>query len=267
MLGLLNNLTGGEDEASDKIEFNIDPELKGVVPKPTPASKVMPDWYKNLDTRSPDDVPMTAGKTAGACMAFLDAMSLGWILKVPADIHWKVPNKQRENEVPKFEYETEVDFPVMNTHLPEQLGTQPDGDFPMNGPIVKFKNPWTIKTPEGYSTLFTHPMNRPDRRFYHLSGVVETDKYSERVNGGAIWKAPPGSEGIIKQGTPYAQIIPFKRDDYIDDAEVNEMDEEKMIERKRQKNQLDSNRGHYKKELWEPKATKEPSCPLGFGED
>lgn len=275
MREILNSLVGGEDE-SDKIKFSIDPELKGVVPKPISASKAQPDWYKNLERRSPQDVPMEAGKSAGACMAFLDAMSLGWVLRVPADIHWKIPNKTSENEEPKIITDTDADFNVVNTHRPDQLGTQPGGDFPKNGPIVKFLNQWTIETPPGYSTLFTHPMNRPDPRFHHLSGVVETDNYPTEVNGACIWQTGPGTEGIIKQGTPYAQIIPFKRDDYLVDSEVVEMDEESELEKTREEGRIGSNRGHYKKNVWEPKATKDPievdeiddeeesSCPFGF---
>ena len=40
--------------------------------------------------------------------------------------------------------------------------------------VLKFVNPWVVKTPPGYSALFVPPLNRIETPFTFFSGVVET---------------------------------------------------------------------------------------------
>ena len=75
--------------------------------------------------------------------------------------------------------------------------------------VYKWENYFAIKTPRGYSTLFTHPHNRFDLPFYTLSGIVDTDKYNLPINFPFFIKND--FTGIIKAGTPLAQITFFKR--------------------------------------------------------
>jgi hypothetical protein len=72
---------------------------------------------------------------------------------------------------------------------------------------------WCIKTPKGYSSVFTHPINRPDLPFYTLGGVIDTDKWGEAGSHPFLLKK--GWEGIIPAGTPIIQIIPFKREGWV----------------------------------------------------
>jgi hypothetical protein len=75
----------------------------------------------------------------------------------------------------------------------------------------KFTSPYVIKTPPGYSCIFTHPFNQVSP-FLTLTGVVDTDMHPLAVQFPFLmlkdW------EGTIKAGTPIVQIIPFKRDDW-----------------------------------------------------
>ena len=71
-------------------------------------------------------------------------------------------------------------------------------------------NPWAIKTPKGYSTLFTQPMHR-ESVFTILPGVVDTDTYTAPVNFPMVIN-DPNFEGLIPKGSPIVQVIPFKRD-------------------------------------------------------
>jgi hypothetical protein len=75
--------------------------------------------------------------------------------------------------------------------------------------IPKWTNPWLIKTPKGYSCIFTSPFNR-DAPFNIFDGVVDTDTYDMPVNFPFGLK-DPDFEGLIPAGTPIAQVIPFKR--------------------------------------------------------
>ena len=41
--------------------------------------------------------------------------------------------------------------------------------------VHKIFNPWIIKTPPGYSCLFTSPLNNNDDRFNIIPGIVDND--------------------------------------------------------------------------------------------
>ena len=69
-----------------------------------------------------------------------------------------------------------------------------------------------VRLPDGYSALFTHPLNRFDLPFITLSGVVDGPFV---VQGGNIpFHVKEGFEGLIEEGTPILQIIPFLRENW-----------------------------------------------------
>ena len=78
---------------------------------------------------------------------------------------------------------------------------------------MKFINPWLIETEEGYSCLFTSPLNHLERRIKILDGVVDTDTYYNNINFPFLWTGGDG-EFFIPKGTPLVQVISFKREEY-----------------------------------------------------
>jgi hypothetical protein len=79
---------------------------------------------------------------------------------------------------------------------------------------VKFHNFWTIEAPEGYSVLFTHPVNRRDLPFTSLTGLVDCDRYIDNhIHFPAHWH-DKSFNGTLPKGTPVAQCIPVKRDSW-----------------------------------------------------
>lgn len=203
----------------------------------------VPEWYKKLEFIPEDKPPVNFTGTARNCMSFLDALSMGWILTTPCDIGWEYYG--HDDGVGQLNWRANTNFKPMEFHRPEQLG-----DFPIQKPIVKFLNPFVIKTPPGYSCLFTHPFNRPHPFFHHFSGVVETDRYYTQVNGAAVWAGEPDTQGVIKRDTPYAQIIPFKRDTQLREAVTRSMTHEEEQERQQYSERLNSERGFYRKHVW-----------------
>lgn len=193
-----------------KIEFiPTKPFEHGALLKPEPASKHLPDWYKKMR-------PFTGGKkeheayanntknvTIKWCNPFGDALTAGYFILLENDVQIK----QTENGPSYVWFRGGDDF--ISSHSKDQISPDliPDGygEDPM-----KFINPWGIKTPPGYSTLFTHPLNRTELPFLTLNGVVDTDDYNQPVNFPFLLKE--GYEGIIEAGTPIAQVIPFKRE-------------------------------------------------------
>ena len=57
------------------------------------------------------------------------------------------------------------------------------------------------------------PLNNGDDRFEIIPAIVNTDKFSKEINFPIIINGDkyPIQDTILKQGTPYVQIIPFKR--------------------------------------------------------
>jgi hypothetical protein len=189
------------------IEFHVDPEFFGKIPEPFPASRAVPDWLKKLPLDR-DGEP-----TIKRCAPFLQAMTAGYIIPVPFDIEFICSAAG------------ELSFhmtPMMpQRHLPSQQVATPFS----SAKIIKLINPWLVKTPPGYSTLFVRPFNRFDCPFVPLTGVVETDTYFGAVQLPSVCQMPIGSSYTLPRGAPLVQVIPILRESWtstakaIDDAE------------------------------------------------
>ncbi|HZL31017.1 MAG TPA: hypothetical protein VFC54_08145, partial [Pseudolabrys sp.] len=89
----------------------------------------------------------------------------------------------------------------------------------------KFNNFWTIETPPGYSLLFTHPLNRTDLPFTTITGLVDTDKYSESLIAFPARWHDTNFNGVLPKGTPVAQCIPVKREKWVSRIEAMSAEE------------------------------------------
>jgi hypothetical protein len=191
--------------------------------QPQPASRFIPDWYKNMDSymggvKKPDGNGVSLA-TIKRCMPVFDAINAGYIITLPVDI-WVsikefVPTSSETGEeikdlpVKKDQYFEWSNFNLVDFHPIEQAPTHParnDYQYP------KWINPWAIRTPKGYSTMFVQPMHR-ESVFTILPGIVDTDEYSAPVNFPFVIN-DPDFQGIIPKGTPIAQVIPFKRESW-----------------------------------------------------
>lgn len=178
-----------------------------IVDKPVLAKSLVPDWYKNTQSYvNGEKKPIGGGQsrsTIKRCMPVFDAMSSGYIIKTYADIYTDKFAGVREYQWHGLNILE--NHPIEQAHL-HPFKTESDTKFP------KFINPWSIKTPKGYSCLFISPMHR-DLPFAVFPGIVDTDKYTAPVNiPFAI--TDPNFEGFIPAGTPIVQVIPFKRDNW-----------------------------------------------------
>lgn len=163
---------------------------------PTPAIKSLPEWYKNLDPIINYEL------TAKRCIPILDVFSTGYVIPLSVDMMW--------NEVEQtFSHNGAYD--AYSKHTLDQVQGFDLGDNFYEQPH-KFINPWFIKTPKGYSTLFIHPVNRDDLPFRSFSAIVDTDRHPLVINFPFFMKK--GFTGIIESGTPMIQAIPFKRDSW-----------------------------------------------------
>jgi len=192
---------------------------------PIPSQLNIPEWYKNLEHTVLD-------KTVKGCMPFLDSLTAGYILKMPQDfyIRHNVDNENEKKEKFKDSFQTFGLYDQQqilyakninlnsgfDNHPVKQVEGAPFIEKNKNLPFYKILNPWKITTPKGYSCLFVPPSNNSDDRFSIIPAIVDTDVFPNEINFPIIINGDkyPVLETILKKGTPYVQIIPFKRDNW-----------------------------------------------------
>jgi hypothetical protein len=179
---------------TNNVDINIE--------EPKPASNFVPDWYKNMESylggvKQPFNSNTNA--TIKKCMPVFDSITAGYIITSPADIWVHIKNGKQY-----FEWAA---LNLISYHPIEQAPEHPDRK-PYAYP--KWINPWSIKTPKGYSVLIVQPFHRESVSTI-LPGIVDTDSYIAPVNFPFVINDPL-FEGLIPKGTPIAQVIPFKRE-------------------------------------------------------
>lgn len=195
------------------IEFHpVDPLIEHTMDFPEPASKFIPEWYRTLNPKvSLEHGPTNKQRadyfnnlTIKRCMPFYDAMTSGYIITLSSDIVF-VDEAQYGNRIV-----WPVSYPVVGGHTTDQLGhfSIPEGYSKTE--VWKWNFPFVIKTPPGYSCMFTHPTFMYDTPFRTMTGIVDTDTHIVSINFPFFIKE--NFMGKIEKGTPICQIFPFKRE-------------------------------------------------------
>ncbi len=211
------------------IEFKTDVKGLNKVAPVKPAKFFMPQWFKGMSDYiempavHEKDKPNYFGKkeqtakkhtsgTVKRCPAIVDLLTEGFIIPMWCDFLVQRDMETLEWDNKSFPYGIEF-------HSKQQIvgWNLKKTDFPEG---VKFTNPWRIYTPPGYSVMFMTPTYQFEKRFTVLPGIVETDSY-HHINFPSIWHTT--KDAIIERGTPFIQVIPFKRDEW--NMSVDEMNE------------------------------------------
>lgn len=179
-------------------------------PLPTPSSEALPEWYKNTSPYLPESlVPKhernPIRETIKKCMPVFDSMTAGYMLYTPCDVVVTTVNG-----APYFEWNSDTSTPAVSFHISEQARLHPKVN---SRAIPKWINRWVVKTPKGYSCLFIAPMNSDKSPFTIFPGVVDTDTFTAPVNL-PFTLNNPNFNGLIPEGTPMCQIVPFKREEW-----------------------------------------------------
>lgn len=219
---------------------------------PKPVIKTIPNWYKEGDRFAKNPVtgehwkdPRDSGKvpTWKACPSVYDIMGSGYVYRTPCDIDF---------------------FEDAAGNIQAKVLDEKNKDFlQVRPPMPGFKTPygyydnhfawwsdWAVELPEGYSALYTQPMNRFELPFLTTSGIIDNDKV--HLPGTMPFFVAKRFTGILPAGTPYAQILPFKRENWISKTDVS-ISYEEMV----QKNMENSEKyrvpdgGVYQREVWE----------------
>jgi len=180
---------------------------------PSPMIKHMPKWFREADrfAKHPVTGEFWIGPDKGkvptwkACPALFDIMSTGYALVTPCDLEFYINDKGK------------IDVKILDSKHASFCVTRP--------PMPQFEHPhgfyrdhfawfpeWAVKAPEGYSVLYSSPFNRYDLPFMTVAGIIDNDKVN--LPGSMPFFLRDGWTGVLPAGTPYAQLLPFKRDDW-----------------------------------------------------
>lgn len=191
---------------------------------PTPAKKIIPDWYKEMDLYRAGVDPMDAKQavesgsttplTVKGCPPVLDYLTSGYMLLAHSDT-LITPQLPEDKEGIKNWY-WRSNAANVSAHSHSQCPIKING---FKNEYFKWSNPWVIKTPKGYSCYFYQPEFFLETRFKFFPGIVDTDGYnSEAVHfPGVILSNEPF---VIKAGTPIMVVFPFKREDWSSKARL-----------------------------------------------
>ncbi len=184
---------------------------EGIFDPPVPASKLIPEWYKNQNKyiggqKQYSNENGVVNHTIKGCLPVFDLMTAGYIYTLPADVIFSNDGNGNISTL----WSTN-DLTIIQSHPRNQYDLYNIGkEYEPIG--FKFINPWITKTPKGYSSLFIQPSFRDDLPFQVIPAIVDTDSHPINVNFPFFIRK--GFEGIVPMGTPIMQIIPFKREDW-----------------------------------------------------
>lgn len=168
----------------------------------TSAKKHIPEWYKKIPKWENNEIfTVKTGlqKTIKQCIPFLDSLTTGYMITLPYDIYVK------NNMGTPFVTWNSAEFPPKWRDRVADLNLVPMGHYPIE---YTWQPAVALTVPIGYSMLFTHPLNRYDLPFTTLSGVIDGGLIMNH-KGSIPFYIKKDFEGIIPQGTPIMQIIPF----------------------------------------------------------
>ena len=209
------------------IEFKMAESYVDVYPEPVPAKKMVPDWYKKMsrfvdtnekslmlmDKTGTKSDGMIGNRTIKTCIPVRDVITGGYL--IPIHVDFLIDYVDRDNKKnPGIGHVNNRHGEHLGAHGIEQVKNSPVEKLAGSNLVFKINNPWRIYTDPGYSCHFFSP-------FFHdlpievLPGIVDTDAYHE-VNFPFILRSEKINQlpFTLKQGVPYVQVIPFKRETY-----------------------------------------------------
>lgn len=205
-------------------------------PDLSPTKTTLPKWYKDIPAFTENGNPSFGKKTAKLCAPFLDSFTTGYVMPLVGDLEIK-----QLNGFPTFNWGF-----VELLHLRPPTGVEPPAPQGYTPQFYAWSTHVSFSLPKGYSALITHPLNRFDLPFITSSGIIDD---FEMPGGDIPFFLREGFEGVIPQGTPIFQIIPFKREDW-------RLERDKGLAERTSKTRGFSNlvvSGWYKKTHWKKK--------------
>lgn len=192
------------------------------------ARTLVPKWFKDIPKFKDGILDRNIGKTLKQCVPFGDSFTTGYLVTTPYDLYVDYKDGV-ENPFITWVNIGQGHPPVSVRDLTSSNGMPiPQG---YNSTHYIWHLPICFKVPLGYSALLTHPLNRYDLPFYTLSGVFDGG-YTFPPHSNIPFFLKQDFEGVIPQGTPFAQVIPFKQEHWISKKDPSLIEEGELNRRK-----------------------------------
>ena len=195
------------------IKFFSDDEVAVKHFPPLPASKTIPDWYKELPLHL-DTEEFTASKyidhgyhtqfSIKGCVPVSDYITSGYVIRASSDI--VITPKKTEDE---SGFAWGSPRATCDVHYHKQCPVSMRGQ---RNHYIKLVTSWRVATPAGYSCYFYQPEFMLNENIRFFPAIVETDGYNHPVNFPGIVTAE--KTFTINAGDPLMVVFPFKRQDW-----------------------------------------------------
>lgn len=201
----------------NKIKFQaLNEMIESVQSHPAPSASHIPSWYKQMRRYVGDsDKPIKSlgAKDLKTCFPFRDALLTGYFVLLPADLEVTISDSGQTD----VWWNQSLPFELVESRGSTLTETNQGFGMPVphgcNPTMFAWRPFYSVGVDFSYSILVTHPLNRHDLPFVTTSGIMETAGI-ETMAGNIPFFFKEGFSGIIPKGTPIAQIIPFKRENW-----------------------------------------------------
>jgi hypothetical protein len=175
---------------------------------PKPSENDIPEWYKKMNSyidngkEPPHNSMNSTNATIKKCMPVFDMLTAGYIIYTYVDLF-----VTEQDGKPYYRW---ADKNAIEFHNIVQSASHPMSDGLSD--TLKWVNPFGISTPKNVSCLFINPTHR-DNKLRIFEGIVDTDVFTAPVHFPCVL-SDSAFRGLIPAGTPLAQVIPFRREEY-----------------------------------------------------
>jgi hypothetical protein len=212
-------------------------------PEISPAKNFIPNWYKNTPPfkdghETPKRLPFPL--TFKKCVVFSDSFTTGYMIPLSVDI---CVEKTDTGQLISWNNDSDSFVELRDNEINKLIPT-PTG-YSEQHYVWKTKN--MFKIPKGYSAFLGHPLNRFDLPFLTLSGIIDGEMCVYHGNVPVFFKKD--FEGIIKAGTPIAQLFLFKTENWTSEIDKTIIEEGNIDLKK----SLNLSFGWYKNNIWKKK--------------
>ena len=112
-------------------------------------------------------------------------------------------------------------------HLAQQYSNYPIDPQVSHKELIRIHPLYSIGTEKGYSCLLIQPIHGDPSPLTVFPAVIDTDVFIS--DGHFSFTVQKGFKGIIKQGTPLVQVVPFKREVFTSETVPFVEGEQKLI--------------------------------------
>jgi hypothetical protein len=213
---------------------------------PKPAKNYIPEWYKNLPPFAGGHTPTIscerADSTEKNCMPLLDTFTTGYIQEAWCDISVRLDTNGKIS----INASSQVENIILSRGGPNRIIPKDKNYYYNPDDHLNWYTHWEPRTPRGWSTYYTHPLNQYDLPFRTIDGIIDTDRWW--IGGSVPFLLKNGFEGIIPKGTPLYQMFFFKRENW--KSEIRKYEDIEKERMKIHKRVFDHFYGGYRKHMW-----------------